>query len=139
MTTENTVTTHTPINLAPGIDLMVRADLAEDSVTLALVDQCKELLNRPAHIETIEAAIADLVAAGDDEGYGDCDKLEWGLVGIAEMAGFHLAREEDWAFYGKAILAFLPILDDARIFEVAKVAEFEHNKLYAAQKSKVRS
>lgn len=100
----------TPINLAPGVDLMVRADVADDVTTKTLVERCKTVLDTPPAItlspEKREMAVDAVVAyatVGRDEDFAE-------LVGIS-WCRHNVTDDQEQA----AICAMAPLLDDDRL------------------------
>lgn len=122
MTNTPTASTHTPINLAPGLDLMVLAGYADDPPTLELVEKCKELLDRAAHIKEIESELTWLVAGEDFDG----------LETVLESAGWISNRTESTCErLANGIRALLPTLDTADIIDVDATAAFHGGALRA--------
>lgn len=65
----NTAPTHTPINLAPGVDLMVRADMVDDPDTKVLVDHLVEHLDRGNREREIRNLIAHALTLPEVDAY----------------------------------------------------------------------
>jgi len=135
----NTNTTHTPINLAPGLDLMVRADLVDDHETQRLVEKCKELLDRANHIREITDMATTIAEAWDRAAQSEPDSdepvegLDFSNVPVLEAAGIILAHFETAAYELKVLLAVLPVVPDYRIINVRECVELETRKLYAGR------
>jgi len=104
-------TTHAPITLAPGLDLIVHADFASDPSIGCLIDRIRSFVDRDANLETIR---------GDVEFLAQHDCVD-GLLRVLEATGFleNLTQTSSVRLRA-AILALLDVLDLDRLLAVAE-------------------
>lgn len=123
MSNATAVTTHTPINLAPGIDLMVREDVIGEPETEMLIDSLRATLDRTTLIEDIKAAVEALIAggkAGDDA----CDQSMDAIMEVARWT-FNSTAPVLWDELSAVLYAALETMPLDRLMSVERVATYE--------------
>ena len=119
-------TTHTPINLAPGLDLVIHADHSGNPVTFALVERCKALLDRVENVAEIKACVETLLDSDDESGLACIhDAMGW----VDNWRDTSAKRKAD------AILALLDVCNDDRIIGARECADYAVRALYAEQQA----
>jgi hypothetical protein len=130
---QNTATataTHTSINLAPGLDLMVHADHADNANTLELIERLREILNRDELVEGIKGHVLAIVEAGEA---GD-DECGTAMHHILEAAGWHSCYSEGTFDEDRAVLfGALDAIPLERVIIVRDVTVIEWGKMLGRQ------
>ena len=118
----STATAHTPISLAPGLDLMVHVDHEDDDETLRLVDKIKTLLDRAEHAREVTDNVNALRERGTELSFR-------GLELVLETMGWDRARcESTHDELADGIIALIPVLSLSDLIDADEVSEYEVNR-----------
>lgn len=118
----STVTTHTPIQLAPGLELMVHVDHLDDDETSCLVDKIKTLLDRAEHARELTDNVNTLRERSTELSFR-------GLEMVLEGMGWDRCRSESTHDeLADGIIALIPSLSLSDLIVADEISEYEVNR-----------